>query len=72
MPITPPRNIARATCGIPQVPLVTPKTLMPEFRQVVTTVLRVALDFLEIDGDLRSGHGIYPPMNVDPSKPQAS
>ena len=30
IPVTPPRNIARATCGMPQVPLVTPKTSMPD------------------------------------------
>ena len=30
MPATPPRSMARATCGMPQVPLVTPKTLMPD------------------------------------------
>ena len=38
MPTTPPRSMARATCGMPQVPLVTPNTSMPDFRQRSTTV----------------------------------
>ena len=37
MPTTPPRSMARATCGMPQVPLVTPNTLIPEAAQRVTT-----------------------------------
>ncbi len=38
MPATPPRSMARATCGMPQVPLVTPNTLMPESAQRSTMV----------------------------------
>jgi len=38
MPVTPPRSIARATCGMPQVPLVTPKTSMPALAHSATTV----------------------------------
>ncbi len=36
-PATPPRSMARATCGMPQVPLVTPNTSMPLSRHFVVT-----------------------------------
>src|SRR4029078_6087104 len=37
-PLTPPRSMARATCGLPQEPLVTPKMEMPAFSHQETTV----------------------------------
>src|SRR5690606_38342091 len=37
MPTTPPRSMARATWGMPQVPFVTPKTFIPAASHRVTT-----------------------------------
>ena len=56
MPVTPPRSMARATCGMPQVPLVTPNTLDARGAAARHHRARVALDPLQVDGDLRAGH----------------